>query len=80
VSHIAKQSGVEETKLGAHIHVSVKYSVENSYPLAHALRLLATHHIVRETAPDVFAINRISSLLDSGKSLAELRNFEKLGR
>ncbi|KAK7052486.1 O-methyltransferase [Favolaschia claudopus] len=40
--------------------------------LAHILRLLATHHILRETAPDVFAVNRISSLLDSGKHFHEL--------
>jgi hypothetical protein len=39
---------------------------------AHILRLLATHHILREAAPDVFAANRISSLIDSGKPLREL--------
>ncbi|KAF7368821.1 O-methyltransferase [Mycena venus] len=40
--------------------------------LAHILRLLATHHILREAAPDVFAANRISSLMDSGKPLRDL--------
>ncbi|KAJ7694900.1 hypothetical protein B0H17DRAFT_859485, partial [Mycena rosella] len=39
--------------------------------LAHILRLLATHHLLREAAPDVFA-NRISSLLDTGKPLYAL--------
>ncbi|TFY59839.1 hypothetical protein EVG20_g7638 [Dentipellis fragilis] len=34
--------------------------------------LLATHHIFVEVAPDVFANNRISSFLDSGKSVATL--------
>ncbi|KAH7909090.1 S-adenosyl-L-methionine-dependent methyltransferase, partial [Hygrophoropsis aurantiaca] len=38
--------------------------------LAHALRLLATHHLLRETAPDVFAGSRVSSLLDTGKTVA----------
>ncbi|KAF8443678.1 hypothetical protein L210DRAFT_3502471 [Boletus edulis BED1] len=40
-------------------------------PLAavHALRLLSTHHIFRETAPDTFALNRVASLLDTGKSV-----------
>ncbi|KAF8909115.1 O-methyltransferase [Mucidula mucida] len=40
--------------------------------LAHVLRLLATEHIYMEVAPDVFANNRISSLLDSGKPLSEV--------
>lgn len=40
--------------------------------LAHVLRLLATHHLVREIAPDVFAVNRISSLVDTGKPFEEL--------
>ncbi|CAK5276538.1 unnamed protein product [Mycena citricolor] len=40
--------------------------------MAHILRLLATHHIVRETAPNVFATNRISSLIDTGKDLKDL--------
>ncbi|EJD43680.1 O-methyltransferase [Auricularia subglabra TFB-10046 SS5] len=41
--------------------------------LARTLRLLATKHIFREVAPDVFANNRLSSTLDTGKSLAQLR-------
>ncbi|KAK7689556.1 hypothetical protein QCA50_007348 [Cerrena zonata] len=40
--------------------------------LSHILRLLATHHITREVRPDVFANNRISSYLDSGKDLDSL--------
>ncbi|KAJ7909834.1 O-methyltransferase [Mycena leptocephala] len=40
--------------------------------LARILRLLATHHIFREVATDVFATNRISSTLDKGKPVAEL--------
>ncbi|KAF7349746.1 hypothetical protein MSAN_01701500 [Mycena sanguinolenta] len=36
--------------------------------LARILRLLATHNIFREVTPNVFANNRISSVLDKGKS------------
>jgi hypothetical protein len=36
------------------------------------LRLLASRHIFREVAPDVFANNRLSSILDTGKSVAEI--------
>ncbi|PFH49598.1 hypothetical protein AMATHDRAFT_147362 [Amanita thiersii Skay4041] len=66
----------------AGIHVSLiseRNGVEKG-KLAHILRLLATHHLLREVAPDVFAINRISSLLDTGKTLDDLRHFEKIGR
>lgn len=42
----------------------------------HALRLLSTHHIFRETAPDTFALTRVASLLDSGKSVNAV--FSKL--
>jgi hypothetical protein len=34
--------------------------------------LLSTHHILRETAPDTFALTRVASLLDSGKSVADV--------
>ncbi|KAI0761038.1 S-adenosyl-L-methionine-dependent methyltransferase [Trametes elegans] len=40
----------------------------------HILRLLATSHWLREVAPDVFANNRRSSYIDSGKTLAQLRS------
>ncbi|KAJ7833353.1 hypothetical protein B0H14DRAFT_3462802 [Mycena olivaceomarginata] len=40
--------------------------------LAHILRLLATHHILREAAPEVFAVDRINSLIDSGEPLRKL--------
>ncbi|KAI0794881.1 S-adenosyl-L-methionine-dependent methyltransferase [Abortiporus biennis] len=39
---------------------------------SHILRLLATHHITREVRPDVFANNRVSSWLDSGKQPKDL--------
>lgn len=39
---------------------------------ARILRLLATNHIFNEVSPDVFAHNRVSCTLDTGKSLAEI--------
>jgi len=40
--------------------------------LGHVLRLLATHHITHEVRPNVFANNRISDAIGSGKSIHEL--------
>jgi hypothetical protein len=39
---------------------------------ARILRLLATNYIFTEVSPDVFANNRLSSVLDTGKSVEEL--------
>ncbi|KAI0324800.1 S-adenosyl-L-methionine-dependent methyltransferase [Cubamyces sp. BRFM 1775] len=41
--------------------------------LGHVLRLLATSHWLKEVGPDVFANNRRSSYIDTGKSLEQLR-------
>ncbi|KAJ6555119.1 O-methyltransferase [Mycena vulgaris] len=51
--------------------IAARTGVEQA-KLAHILRLLATHHLLREAAPDVFAVNRISSLIDTGKPIHEL--------
>ncbi|RDB30841.1 4-O-methyltransferase 1 [Hypsizygus marmoreus] len=64
---------------GLHVDdISRRNGVESN-KLAHILRLLATHHLIRERAPNVFALNRISSLVDSGKSVEQLRKWEKEG-
>ncbi|KAH9932971.1 O-methyltransferase [Fomitopsis serialis] len=52
-------------EIGAYNHV-------NHLKLARVLRLLATHHVLDEVSPNVFANNAISSALDTGKTLAEL--------
>ena len=39
---------------------------------ARFLRLLASNFIFREVSPDVFANNRISSMIDTGKSSKEI--------
>ncbi|KAI1787144.1 S-adenosyl-L-methionine-dependent methyltransferase [Ganoderma leucocontextum] len=41
--------------------------------LSHILRLLATGHYLREVKPDVFANNRASSYIDTGKTVSQLR-------
>ncbi|KAJ8475167.1 hypothetical protein ONZ51_g6741 [Trametes cubensis] len=41
--------------------------------LGHVLRLLATSHWLKEVGPDVFANNRRSSYIDTGKTLEQLR-------
>jgi hypothetical protein len=66
------------------LNISTVPTVHDFFPVifstAHVLRLLATHHIIRERAPNIFTMNRISSLLDSGKSTAQLRQWESEGR
>ena len=42
--------------------------------IGRVLRYLATNHIFRETAPNVFANNMVSSLLDTGKDYQEIEN------
>ncbi|TFK70271.1 S-adenosyl-L-methionine-dependent methyltransferase, partial [Pluteus cervinus] len=65
----------EAGKEGLHVsELSRRNGVERG-KLAHILRLLCTHHILRELRPDVFALNRISSLIDSGKKVEEIRQF-----
>lgn len=39
---------------------------------ARLMRYLATHHVYKELSPDVFTNTRISSTLDTGKSVKEL--------
>ncbi|EJD48887.1 S-adenosyl-L-methionine-dependent methyltransferase [Auricularia subglabra TFB-10046 SS5] len=48
-------------------HIASKAGVDGQ-KLAHVLRYLATFHIFQEVAPNVFANNRISSLLDTGNA------------
>ena len=55
-----------------HFFLAVEINKLTSPLLAHPLRLLSTHHILRETAPDTFALTRVASLLDSGKSVASV--------
>jgi hypothetical protein len=49
-----------------------KCACTNDHLAARLLRYLAVHHIFREVSPDVFANNRLSSVLDTGKSVEEI--------
>ncbi|KAF9457494.1 O-methyltransferase [Collybia nuda] len=68
VAEILRDAGPE----GMHIDtIARKTGVHNS-KLARLLRLLANRHIFREVRPDYFVNNRISGLLDTGKSVDEI--------
>ena len=41
--------------------------------LGRVLRYLATNHFFKEVSPDVFANNRVSSVLDTGKSFTAIQ-------
>ncbi|KAI0300566.1 S-adenosyl-L-methionine-dependent methyltransferase [Multifurca ochricompacta] len=55
------------------IEISASVGVD-SVKISHILRLLATHHIIQECEPDIFALNRVSALLDSGRSFTECQS------
>ncbi|KAG5734155.1 Sterigmatocystin 8-O-methyltransferase [Termitomyces sp. T112] len=65
---------------GLHVDLISQRNGVDSGKLAHILRLLATHHFIREKSPNVFTINRISSLMDTGKSFEEIKQWEREGR
>ncbi|KIP03318.1 hypothetical protein PHLGIDRAFT_94938, partial [Phlebiopsis gigantea 11061_1 CR5-6] len=59
-------------KISQDMHLAGDTKILDPNKLSHILRLLATHHITREVRPDVFANNRVSSVMDTGKPWAEL--------
>ncbi|KAL7277459.1 hypothetical protein ACG7TL_008380 [Trametes sanguinea] len=63
---------IEEIKLGKEGASNPDIDHLDPIKLSHVLRLLATHHLLREVAPNVYANNRFSSSIDSGKSLEQL--------
>ncbi|SJL09409.1 uncharacterized protein ARMOST_12787 [Armillaria ostoyae] len=68
VAEILREAGPQ----GLHIRKIAALSRTSPGKLARMLRLLATEHIFKEVTPDVFAHNRISSLLDTGKLVDKL--------
>ncbi|KZV87208.1 S-adenosyl-L-methionine-dependent methyltransferase [Exidia glandulosa HHB12029] len=70
--HVA-ESLREAGPQGAHVDRICEGLVVRPQKLGRILRLLSTKHIFREVSPEVFANNRLSSLLDTGKSVTELR-------
>ncbi|KAF8351882.1 S-adenosyl-L-methionine-dependent methyltransferase [Amanita rubescens] len=68
VTEILREAGPK----GLHVNdIGAKNGLD-AQKLASCLRVLATHHIYREVRPDVFANNRVSSLLDTWKPSAEI--------
>jgi hypothetical protein len=77
VNAISEKSGVDKAKLGVWRRFRIVSQTDAA--VAHILRLLATHHIVRELSPDVFTLNRISSTIDTGKKVNELHQWTMEG-
>ncbi|KAL1670094.1 O-methyltransferase-domain-containing protein [Schizophyllum commune] len=74
---VAVEAGVVEMlreagQEGMHVNNMAKLNGLDPQKLARFLRLLASNFIFREVAPDVFANNRISSMIDTGKSSKEI--------
>ncbi|KAF9460299.1 S-adenosyl-L-methionine-dependent methyltransferase [Collybia nuda] len=57
---------------GLHSSDIAKKSGVDDMKLARLLRYLANRHIFREVTPDVFTHNRISGVLDTGKSINDI--------
>ncbi|KAJ3873201.1 S-adenosyl-L-methionine-dependent methyltransferase [Lentinula edodes] len=70
VTEILREAGSK----GMHICDIAKHNGQDSQKLARFLRYLCSNHVYREVSPDVFANNRVSSLLDTKKSIEELRS------
>ncbi|KAH8978960.1 O-methyltransferase [Lactarius akahatsu] len=68
VAEILRDAGPE----GLHAWEIAKPTGVHPAKLARTLRLLATNHIFIEVSPDVFANNRLSTVLDTGKPVEGL--------
>ena len=73
IQELSKLLDVEEGNLGSVYFLVDNRQVTHNTSLGHILRLLATHHITREVRPNVFANNRISAIMDSGRTFPQLR-------
>ncbi|KAJ7752262.1 O-methyltransferase [Mycena olivaceomarginata] len=69
VVEIIREAGSQ----GIHANDIAKKNNTDPTKAARILRLLANHHIFTEISPDVFCLNRLSSVLDSGKTVVELQ-------
>jgi hypothetical protein len=69
---LRKSTGVIPSNSVLHTSLGLFFKNILTRLAGHILRLLATHHIVREVKPDVFGINRISGFMDTGKDARAL--------
>ncbi|KAJ7473007.1 S-adenosyl-L-methionine-dependent methyltransferase [Mycena galericulata] len=67
-AEIIRDSGIQ----GKHVKDIARPTNIDPAKLARVLRLLATNHVFTEVSPDVFANNRLSSMLDTGKDVAQI--------
>ncbi|BGP20064.1 hypothetical protein JCM10213_003552 [Rhodosporidiobolus nylandii] len=74
--HVAEtlREANEEGKPTLHVDEIAKSSAIEPAKLARVLRLLAANHIFREVEPNCFSNNRCSIILDTGKSVEELKS------
>ncbi|KAF7373893.1 S-adenosyl-L-methionine-dependent methyltransferase [Mycena sanguinolenta] len=68
VAEILREAGPE----GLHVKDIAAKNGQEPEKLARFMRYLATHHVFREISPNVFGHTRISSMLDTHKSSAEI--------
>ncbi|KAF5353683.1 hypothetical protein D9758_008626 [Tetrapyrgos nigripes] len=68
VTEILREAGLE----GMHVNDLAKINGQDPMKLSRFLRYLSTCHVFVELSPDVFANNRISSLMDTHKSVRDL--------
>jgi hypothetical protein len=73
VKDIGKKCGSDSHKMGECGIESLDFLMTSDLSEGRVLRYLATNHIFREVSPDVFANNRISSALDTGKSVSTIK-------
>ncbi|KAJ7512284.1 S-adenosyl-L-methionine-dependent methyltransferase [Mycena galericulata] len=64
-AEIIRDAGIQ----GKHVKDISRPTNIDPAKLARVLRLLATNHVFIEVSPDVFANNRLSSMLDTGKDV-----------
>ncbi|GAA5864135.1 hypothetical protein JCM8547_005147 [Rhodosporidiobolus lusitaniae] len=74
VAETLREAKKEQGKEGLHAAEIAKSSNIDPAKLARILRLLGAHHIFVETQPDCFGLNRNARVLDTGKSVEELKS------
>ncbi|KAI0326180.1 S-adenosyl-L-methionine-dependent methyltransferase [Cubamyces sp. BRFM 1775] len=67
-----KDIATKVTEIRATIPGSTPVDIDPA-KIGHILRILATYHWVREVTPDVFTNNRLTSFIDSGKAVEQLK-------
>lgn len=74
IKEIAAPTGVDHDKLGScrDLKLSLGLVLIKFSWTARVLRLLATNHIFREVAVNVFANNKLSTMLDTWHSVDDL--------